>query len=193
MESLDKPYLRSFYREQRKKMDQKTKNDLDLEIASRFLMTKEYRDASTILLYMAKNDEINTLAILFASLSNGKTVAVPKCIDNKHMLFYRINSIRDLELGFYRLMEPKRGLEQIKNFENTVCITPCFCIDLEGHRVGHGAGYYDMFFKETYDRIKVALAYTNSVLPRVNYDEFDVPVNMIVTDTYTRYITDKEN
>lgn len=173
-------------------MPAQQKNELDIEIAARFLMTEEYRKADTILIYISKKDEINTFPILYAAFANGKKVAAPKCIDNKHMIFYQISSPNDLESGYYGLMEPKRGLKEIKDYEGTLCLTPCFCLDMEGHRVGHGAGYYDLFLNKIFTGTKVALAYSRSVLKKIDYDRYDNPVDVIVTDSYTRHIIDKE-
>lgn len=188
MESLDKTYLRRYFKDQRKRLTKDQKSKLDCEITSRFLMLEEYRKAKSVLMYMSKNDEIDTRLIVYAAFLNGKDVYAPKSLGDKKMTFHKISSISDLEAGRYGLLEPKEGLPEITDYNYSICVTPCFCIDFTGHRVGHGAGYYDRFFNEVYKGRKIALAYTNSVLPSVEYDEFDVPVDIIVTDTYTRYI-----
>lgn len=193
MQITDKKALRDKFKKERENIDNSKKELLDKEIAARFLMSKEYRNCDTVLLYMAQDNEISTLGIFYAALANNKVVAFPKCFNNKEMKFYKVRSLSDLESGLYGILEPKSDLEEVINFDNTLCVTPCFCIDFDGHRVGHGAGYYDRFFDSKFNGLKVALAYTNSVLHKIDYEKFDVPVNVIVTDTYIRNIKSKED
>lgn len=187
MEIVDKNLLREKYKNKRKALEIDQKNALDLEITARLLMTKEYRNAKTILTYVSLDNEIDTIRFINAAFANKKMIAVPKCKD-KTMKFYFIKSFDDLEKGSFGILEPKEGLEEVTDFDNSLCITPAYCIDFLGHRVGKGAGYYDKFFSNGYNGTKLGLVYTDAVLPKINFDEYDVPLDIIVTDTYLRYI-----
>lgn len=193
MQITDKKELRDKFIAERNNINNSKKELLDKEITARFLMSKEYRNCDTVLLYMAKDNEISTLGIFYAALANKKEVAFPKCFDNKEMKYFKVKSLSDFEIGYCGILEPKEGLKEISDFDKALCVTPCFCVDFDGHRVGHGAGFYDKFFDTKFKGEKVALAYTNSVLHKIDYDKFDVPVNIIVTDTYIRNIKSKED
>lgn len=183
----DKAFLRKYYRSAREKMPRDIKREKDLEIQSRFLVTDEYRKCSGILLYVARDFEIDTHGIICAAFANNKTVAVPKLNDDYSMSFYRITSFSDLEDGKFSISEPKSNLEKITDFSGFVCVTPSLCCDLSGNRLGFGKGCYDRFFID-FNGTKVALSYSNSIEVSLPNDENDIKVDVIVTDSFTKNI-----
>ena len=77
--------------------------------------------ADTILIYVAKDEEVATKKLIEYFLKN-KNVAVPK-IENNEMNFYYINSLNDLEKGYFGILEPTTK-DKVINFNNAVCINP---------------------------------------------------------------------
>ena len=159
--SADKPYLRDFFIEQRKALceDMGRKNALDLEIQTRLLITPEYRAADTILLYMARPTEIAT------------------CID----------SLNDLAPGRFGILEPTAQCEEIIPDEHTLCICPALCCDMRGYRLGFGGGYYDRYLAD-FPGVKAALCYADSMIPKIGEEPFDIKMDVILTDSFTRYM-----
>lgn len=183
-----KKELREIYREKRKSLDKNEKNKKDLEISSRLLMTEEYRNSDLVLIYFSGEYEIDTRKIINMAFINKKRVAIPKVFEDKTMKFFEISDLSDVTPSKFGVMEPKSPEREIKDYKNSICITPCFCIDFTGHRVGYGGGYYDRFFKNYNLGYKIALSYTESVIREINYDDYDIPCDVIITDTYVRYI-----
>ena len=185
--SAEKPYLREYFLEQRKLLceDEKRKGDLDAEIQIRLLMSREYRAADTVLLYMARRHEIATSMILNAALANGKAVGLPVCVDDKTMIFRRITSVSELVAGRYGIMEPKAECEEIVPVEHTLCVCPALSCDMRGYRLGFGGGYYDRFLKD-FPGTKAALCYADAIIPVIHSFEFDIPMDVIHTDSFTR-------
>ena len=189
--SKDKSAVRGFFIEKRKillKNHKEQKAALDREIESRLILSPEYRHADAILLYAAREDEIATSAIFYAALANGKTVAYPRCEEKGVMRFYRVRSMTDLIPGRFGIMEPRAGCEPFFADERTLCVCPCLCCDMRGERLGFGGGYYDRFLGD-FKGMKAALCYSEAVLTELVSEPYDIPMDMLVTDSFVKRIT----
>ena len=187
--SAEKAYLRDFFKEQRHRLceDFERKNALDMEIQTRLLISREYRAADTVLLYMARPFEITTSMILHAAFANHKAVGLPVCLENGKMIFRRVSSLSELSVGKFGILEPASDCEEIVADEKTLCVCPALCCDMRGYRLGFGGGYYDRFLAD-FTGVKAALCYADSVIPLIQEDEFDIKMDVIHTDSYTRYM-----
>ena len=185
----DKSVQRGLFREKRRALmrDSSLKTALDREIQSRLILSSAYRDADTVLVYAAREDEIATSMIIFAALANHKTVALPRCEGEGVMRFCRIRSMSDLTLGRYGIREPKEGCEEVEAGQGSLCVCPALCCDMRGARLGWGKGYYDRFLSG-YAGISAALCYADALLPELATEPHDVPVSMIVTDQFIKEI-----
>lgn len=62
-------------------------------------------------------------------------------------------------------------------------IIPALAVDLAGHRLGQGKGYYDRYLATLPDStLRIAYVYDDDVILDVPVEPHDVPVNIIVTD-----------
>ena len=185
--SIEKPYLRDFFIEQRRNLcdDLERKTALDLEIQTRLLISPEYRAADTILLYMARPHEIATSLIMHAAFANRKTVALPVCLDQGEMIFRRIGSLSDLVPGRFGILEPAEKCEKVTADEKTLCVCPALSCDMRGYRLGFGGGYYDRYLAG-FPVKKAALCYADSMIPTIREDDYDIRMDVIFTDSYTR-------
>jgi 5-formyltetrahydrofolate cyclo-ligase len=191
--SKDKSAVRNFFIEKRKillKNHKVQKDALDREIESRLILSPEYRGAQAILLYAARDNEIATAAIFYAAFANAKAVAYPRCEAEGVMRFYRVRSLCDLIPGRYGILEPRAGCEPFIPDEKTLCVCPCLCCDMRGGRLGWGGGYYDRFLGD-FAGVKAALCYSEAVLTEIVREAHDVPVDMIVTDSFIKRLADK--
>lgn len=189
--SADKGYLRDYYMESRYELcdDVRHKEALDTEIQTRLIISPEYRAASAVLVYMARPYEIATSMIIHAALANHKTVGLPVCLDGGAMQFRAIRSLRDLRPGRFGILEPAEDCEILVPDADTLCVCPALCCDMQGHRLGFGGGYYDRFLAD-FHGMTAALCYSDSVIPSMEHDDYDIGVQVIHTDNFTRYITE---
>lgn len=187
--SGEKAYLRDFFTKRRFALldERERKEALDREIEARLLITPEYRAAEKVLVYMARPHEIATSMIIYAALANHKEVGLPVCLDEKNMIFRRIRSLSDLSGGRFGISEPDESCPEIVPDEKTLCVCPALCCDMQGCRLGFGGGYYDRYL-EGFSGVKAALCYADSVIPAIEHDEHDIRMNVILTDSFTRYI-----
>lgn len=169
----------------RKALTAHERSELDGCITQKLLTTSEYEKASTVLTYVSVSTEVSTRQFIKQSLSDGKTVAVPRCLPQHRLEFVAVTSLEQLVPAPFNLLEPPKELPALTEdtIEASICIVPAFLVDIKGYRLGYGAGFYDRFLS-TYPGKKICLAYHSNLskilLP---HTEFDVPVDMVITES----------
>lgn len=144
---------------------------------------REFESARRIASYVAREDEVQTAAILEGVLSRGKSVVVP-LVDppSDRLLFFEIHSLRDLSPGRFGIPEPKRADRPIPLSETDVVLVPMVAWDVRGHRLGHGRGYFDRALAERGPSLAIGLAFESQSVPRVPEEPSDVQMDMVVTE-----------
>ena len=160
------------------------KEEKDSLICEMLLTTEEFKNAKTVLLYAALDEEINIDKCIARSLSTGKTTALPVCVNNRgDMEFYIINSFNDLTSGFFGVREPdKEKCPMLTDFSNALCVVPGIAFDKNGYRLGYGKGYYDRFLKNN-PVFSLGLCYNSLTEYEIPYDDYDISVDGIVTES----------
>jgi 5-formyltetrahydrofolate cyclo-ligase len=155
------------------------------------LATEEYLKNEIIFAYVSKELEVDTIFIIKTALADKKTVAVPRCSyssDKKdiEMEFYGISSFSELRPGAFGILEPiaEQSL-RIRDFSEGVCIVPGLAVDLKGFRLGYGKGYYDRFLAN-FKGCTAGLCYSNCVADALPKEDFDLPIDLLITDLYVR-------
>ena len=153
------------------------------DVLQRVLQLDVFQSAKLVLCYVSLPDEIDTEALIEQAWRSGKEVAVPVCTDRfGNMDFYRITALSDLKNSTFGVREPDTALcQKVTDFQEAVCIVPGLSFDRKGSRLGYGKGYYDRFLKK-YTLISIGLCYNSLILDTLPTDEFDVPVNIVVTE-----------
>jgi len=187
--AVQKQLLRNKLKTARLALSDEKKKSFDSEIATKIISSKEYMEARTVICYVSGENEIDTRSIIGAALANKKRVAVPKTEkSDRTMKFYVITSFSQLEAGNYKLLEPIDSCILLDNYTDSICIAPALGYDLYGHRIGYGKGFYDKFLAD-YTGISIGLCYTGCVGKEIPHEEFDVPVDVLVTQNYIRHIS----
>ncbi|MCI5880154.1 MAG: 5-formyltetrahydrofolate cyclo-ligase [Bacillales bacterium] len=132
-----------------------------------------------VLIYVSKENEVDTINIIKYCLHNNIKVAVPKC-NNNEMLFYYIDSLDELSLNKYNILEPNNK-RLVRSYKNSICITPSILLDNKGNRIGYGGGYYDRFFTK-YDGCKLGIIYKECMVDELSLDSHDIKLDYIITD-----------
>ncbi len=194
MEGLrDKKELRRTFLEKRRHIDPKINEHLDKKIAENLFESEIFKSADTILIYVSTKPEINTRPIIERAFESEKRVAVPKTEGNGHMNFVFIESFDELEIGRFGILEPKNHLKKVFDFSKpALCIVPGLCFDKDGFRVGYGGGYYDRFLCK-FKGLSAGLCYDKNVLKSIDFDEYDVSVDCLVTESGIKKINRREN
>lgn len=185
---VHKKELRDKYKKIRREMPADVKQERDNQIFLRLINMEAYKKSSLVLTYVSTEIEVDTIKFIEHALDEGKTVAVPKCIDGtREMEFYIIKSIDDLEQGAFSVLEPiPQKCEKLEQFDNAFCIVPALVYDGYGYRLGYGKGYYDRFLSAHKNMFRVGIVYCSCLVTKLIHGHFDVAVNIIVTEKYLK-------
>ena len=136
-------------------------------------------NAHTLLLYSALPDEVSLQPLVDDLAQEGKTVLLPRVVDDTTMELRRYTGVNDLQKGAYGIMEPTGELftdyDQID-----VAFVPGMAFDKEGHRLGRGKGYYDRFLPLLKNAYKIGVCHPSHLLDHVPTDEHDVRMDWII-------------
>lgn len=175
---MDKKTLRAIIRTQKRAMTPEQIEEKSRILGEKFLKTQFYRQAKTIYGYLPYNQEVRTVPMLEQALRDGKQVAVPK-VYGEEMKFHYLTDLSRVETGYAGIPEPI-GDEPVAEDETALVLMPGMAFDREGHRIGYGGGFYDKFLAGEPEHPTVALCYDFQVLPQLETEEFDVPVDLVL-------------
>ena len=181
-ENLRRYMLRLRDRQSVGEIEQKSQDIID-----QVLHLHEYVRARGIACYVNKDSEVNTRPLIRATLDQEKRVLIPVVKKGDIELFY--SEIKDLgsELapGTFGILEPKpENVHPVSLDTVDVIFVPGIVWDREGYRLGWGRGYFDRVIKNLPQHVRSAgLAFNMQLIGKVPRDQFDVPVDMVVTES----------
>lgn len=159
---------------------------LSSRIEARLIELPAMKNCEMISTYLHIGSEVRTDGIVHWVLRNGKRIIVP-IIDrtNKRLIFSEIrDSSRELVRGGYGILEPKPEFRRPVPLEEAdIILVPGVAWDLQGYRIGYGAGYYDRSINSLRKHIaRIGLAYGFQILLKIPRSAFDRRVDKIVTE-----------
>ena len=96
------------------------------------------------------------------------------------MIAVKINNFAELNVDNYGILEPiSVDKEKIASDFDTI-VMPGVAFDKEGNRIGYGGGYYDKYLEKTSSKQKIALAYEEQILEKIETDYHDIKVDFII-------------
>ena len=138
---------------------------------------------SPVMVYVSKPPEVDTVPLINDLLLRKKRVVVP--IIETVTRGLRLSYLEDLSVlvpSTFSVPEPI-GNEIPADPENlTITIIPLLAFDRAGHRLGYGAGYYDRFLSCNPGIEKVGVAFSCQEVDTIPADEYDVPLDAVVTE-----------
>jgi 5-formyltetrahydrofolate cyclo-ligase len=175
---MDKQALRKEIREKKRAMTEEQIVAASRRLGELFLNSQAYKQAETIYGYLPYNQEVRTVPMLQQAIRDGKKVAVPRvCGDD--MVFFYMTDFDRVEKSDYGIPEPL-GDEPVADDPTALVLMPGLAFDKEGHRIGYGGGFYDRFLAAEPDHPTLALCYDFQMLPKVETEEFDIPVDFVI-------------
>jgi 5-formyltetrahydrofolate cyclo-ligase len=163
------------------------KDELSKLILARVMALPEYNAAKTVMFYIDVRSEVRTRQALPMALESGKKIVIPYCVDGLLELFH-LESMDELELGMYRILEPRAELRTVAKKKVDVegldlILVPGVAFDRRGGRTGHGKGYYDKLLEHRGPNTPlVALAFECQMFPEIPMDDHDIFMDRVVTE-----------
>ncbi len=142
-----------------------------IEKTAAFIMSEH------ILMYNSLPDELSTRAF------------IDRWHTRKHFYLPRVNGVNldilpydrsRLHLGSFRIEEPE-GDDTVDISAIDLIIVPGVAYDRRGNRIGRGRGFYDRLLRDA-RAVTVGVAYGCQLVDDIEPDEFDVPVDYVVTE-----------
>jgi len=158
-----------------------------MEIMDQVLHLHEYVRARGIACYVSKDSEVDTGPLIRKALDSKRRVLVPVVKKGDIDLFF--SEIKDLgkELapGSFDIPEPKPEYLRPESLDAVdVLLVPAIVWDKEGYRLGWGRGYFDRVLKMLPEHVRsIGLSFNLQFVSRVPRDQFDLPVNTVVTES----------
>ena len=139
--------------------------------------TAAFMLAEHILMYHSLPDELSTREFI-DRWSARKRFYLPR-VNGVNLDILPYDRSR-LHLGAFNIEEPT-GEETADINDIELIIVPGVAYDRRGNRIGRGKGYYDRLLRDT-RAVTIGVAYSCQLCDDIEPDEFDVPVNYVITE-----------
>ena len=179
---MEKKLVRKEILNMRNNMSNEKRILKDKLIYNLFINSDLYKKAKDIFIYVSFGSEVNTHEIIKKAIIDKKNIYVPKIdMKKKEMIAVKIHSITELNVNNYGILEPINvDKDKIAN-DFDIIVMPGVAFDENGNRIGYGGGYYDKYLeKNIFKAKKVALAYEEQILERIESDFHDIKVDFII-------------
>ncbi len=175
---MDKKTLRGQIREKKRAMTAAQIQQASQVLARQLYETDLYKNAKTLYGYLPYNQEVRTVPILEQALRDGKKVAVPK-VYGETMRFIYLQDLTQVACGYAGIPEPVAD-GPVAEDEKALVLMPGLAFDKDGRRIGYGGGFYDKFLQAEPGHPTVALCYSFQLFEKLETEEFDVPVDLVL-------------
>ena len=159
--------------------DIKEKKSKENIITKKILEHPKIKSSNDILVYISINNEVSTIELIKELFKLGKNIYAPRIVDN-YIEFYKFNSLDELELSKYNILEPKMNYKYKDNLESVV-IVPGLLFDTRNNRLGYGGGYYDKFLYKK-DIYKIGICFSDFLVTKLITSEHDIKMDEIITE-----------
>jgi 5-formyltetrahydrofolate cyclo-ligase len=133
--------------------------------------------------FMPMKTEVNPLPLLRKFAAAGARLALPCIAGRGKPLIMRAWDFGDpFKAGQWGIREPVPEAPQVRP---DILIVPLACFDRAGHRVGYGAGYYDMTIhalRAQKSIIAIGIAFAAQEIAEVPATEHDERLDLVLTE-----------
>jgi len=181
-----KARLRCDLRNRRRQLSVKTRARFDQSVNRHLLKLVNSHGAKSIACYWPFDGEPDIAPLCDQLMTKGCQLALPVISrGNDHcMTFHLWQSKTTLNRNRYGICEPAASpCLPVCNFD--MLLMPLVGYDLQGHRIGMGAGYYDRHLESIRNSptpMRVGVAYSLQEIHHVNEDAWDVSLHAIVNE-----------
>ncbi|HWG89931.1 MAG TPA: 5-formyltetrahydrofolate cyclo-ligase [Candidatus Thermoplasmatota archaeon] len=185
MDESPKTLLRKEALARRRAIPERDRRAHGAAIARHVLELPDYVEAGTVAAYVSIGSEVPTEHLLAQILRDGKALAVPVTDPARTEIeLHLLTELAHLVPGAHDIPEP--ALAHRKPLDPAsvdLLLVPGVAFDLQGHRLGYGKGYYDRLLRRAPRALKVGLAFETQVVPRIPFEDHDVQLDLLVTET----------
>lgn len=179
----NKQSLRSELLRRRSLLTREESQLVSQQICEQLTKWKIYHDSAVIAVYAAFRGEVDISCLVEEAWKQGKRVVYPKAYPKtKTMEFYEVQNFSELRKGAYGILEPIAHKErEVNPHQIYLALVPGVGFDFQGYRLGYGAGYYDRFFMEFPNIIRVGISAPEQFVQTVYPEAHDCKMDYICT------------
>ncbi|GIY06381.1 5-formyltetrahydrofolate cyclo-ligase [Caerostris extrusa] len=188
-----KKILRAQLKETLKNLPAEEKSQQSEIVVKKLFQSKKYQESKRISVYLSRDIEVDTRAVLSDIFNSGKECFVPR-YDSKTtaMDMVKINSLHEFEnlpTTSWNIKQPRYSDDNFQDALTTggldLIIVPGIGFTKDGHRIGNGKGYYDIYLKLCKEKLgdkfsTVALAFREQVVPSIPVSEYDIMIDDVI-------------
>ena len=175
-----KKEIRDSIQKQRDSLSKEKVLELSKKIGHNLLNLKWYKKAKSVMYFVSFNNEAHTHDLIKNAFGK-KIVIVPKIVNRQIEPSMIIDFDNLISSGKFGILEPIELMKiAYKNIDLILVVGIAF--DKEGYRLGYGLGYYDKLLTKVPKAVKIGLAFDFQIVDKLPREQYDVPVDLIVTD-----------
>jgi len=159
---------------------------LSERITTRLLALDAYRNAGCVMAYVGFGSEIDTTRFVAATLSQAKSLVLPRVERGSRTL--KLYVVQDpeqqLEPGVWGIRQPRADLcPEISATQIEFVLVPGVAFTRDCERLGYGGGFYDRLISSLDPRpALVAGAFALQLLPELPMSDTDQQINRVITE-----------
>ena len=178
-----KTELRNILRQRRRRLDEAQQRAAARALCHQAERLPAWPGARCIALYLAADGEIATDFLGERARALGKRLFLPVIGSDNSMEFAEWAGNAPLETNRYGIPEPPLTAVRCPVAELDIIFLPLVGWDRSGGRLGMGGGFYDRTLAKLSGPVLVGLSHAEQEVPEVPREEWDVPLQFVVTDT----------
>jgi len=153
-------------------------------LCDRLMGSAIWENVRTALFFAPLPDEPDIWPVFLAACARGLTVALPRYEPARRGYVARVVRRPEEELvpGYYGIREPRQECAVHPLNLLDLVLVPGVAFDMEGRRLGRGAGYYDRLLKDVQGTI-CGIAFDEQISGALPVEPHDVFVDCIPTPT----------
>lgn len=176
-----KSELRQHVRAQVRQYTDNERTRLSQNATRQLLAHPKIKSARVVMMYWPLPDEVDVREAVRRLYGQGKTVLLPESHTDGTMTLRRYEGDKSLHSGLFHIMEPWGTPFTHLGMIDAV-VVPGMAFDHEGHRLGHGQGYYDRFLPKATNAYLIGMAFSCQLLSDLPTEPHDRCVDEVITD-----------
>ena len=180
--------LRQQLRASRRALTTEARLKASISAAMKLCESAAYRDARRIAVYLAMDGELDPTPLVMRARTDGREVYLPVLPPLDGPMSFRLY-LPDSKLANNRfgIPEPVSAEGGRTAKEMDLVVTPLVGFDMQGNRLGMGAGFYDRTFgflrhMQKPHPLLIGYAYEFQKVPALSAEEWDVPLAGVATE-----------
>ncbi|MEE4144797.1 MAG: 5-formyltetrahydrofolate cyclo-ligase [Halieaceae bacterium] len=178
-----KARLREQLRRQRRALSRQDQSTAARNVAIHITRIPGWPTARRIALYLASDGEIDTSPLGADCRRAGKQLFLPVIGEKNLMEFAEWTPDSELASNRFGIPEPPLAAQRCAAAALDIIVLPLVGWDSTGGRLGMGGGFYDRALAGVNGPLLVGLAHSVQQLPQVPRDDWDIPLDFVVTES----------